>query len=75
MHLLRNLQNARHFSALLPKTTPIGLPVRPDALTLKSCVFFGYHGDMTVFVPEPWTGVEVSGLGCLWLTPCGRMLY
>ena len=59
MSLLKNLQNARHFSSLLRETTPIGLPVRPDAITLRGCVFLGYHGDMTAFLPEAWSGIQV----------------
>ena len=31
---------------------PIGLPVRPDTVKLKGCLFFGYHGDFTAFLPE-----------------------
>ena len=75
MHLLRSLQNAKQFSSLLHEPIPVGLPMRPDALTLKGCVFFGCHGDLSAFIPEPWTGIEVSVLGCLWLTPCAETLY
>lgn len=63
MYILKSLQNARRYPALLERTTPIGLPMRPDAVTLNGCSFFGYHGDMSAFLPETWPGSEVSPRG------------
>ena len=62
MYTLKGLQNARHYSALLRRSTPIGLPTRPDEVTLTGCSFFGYHGNMSAFLPETWPGIEVSPL-------------
>ena len=43
---------SRSIVSLVKVKPPVGLPVRPDKISLKGCVFFGYHGDFTAFLPE-----------------------
>ena len=52
MPLTRVSSLTRSIVSLAKVKPPIGLPVRPDKIKLKGCVFFGYHGDFTAFLPE-----------------------
>ena len=52
MPLIRIPPLTRSIISLAKVKPPIGLPVRPDKIKLRGCVFFGYHGDFTAFLPE-----------------------
>ena len=52
MPLTRVSSLTRSIVSLAKGKSPVGLPVRPDKIKLKGCVFFGYHGDFTAFLPE-----------------------